>query len=94
MGAEELALGIVKGAVTVVDVSRPGKPGPWPETTLRIPLETLRERMGSIPTDKPVVVVSQTGQRAYQAYRILKQRGLEQVRHLDGGALSYALTLD
>jgi NADPH-dependent 2,4-dienoyl-CoA reductase/sulfur reductase-like enzyme/rhodanese-related sulfurtransferase len=94
IGAEELALGVVKGTVTVVDVSRPGKSGPWPEKTLRIPLETLRERMAEIPSDKPLVMVSQTGQRAYQAYLILKQRGIERVRHLDGGALSYALTLD
>ncbi len=94
MGAEELHLGVVKENVTVVDVSRPGRPGPWPESTIRVPLEMLREKMGSIPNGKPIVVVSQTGQRAYQAYRILKQRGFDKVRHLDGGALSYALILD
>ena len=94
MGAEELALRIMKGTVTVLDVSRPGKPGPWPTATLRIPLEALRERIGVLPRDKTVVGVSQTGQRAYQAYRILKQRGIDDVRHLDGGAMSYALTLD
>jgi pyruvate/2-oxoglutarate dehydrogenase complex dihydrolipoamide dehydrogenase (E3) component/rhodanese-related sulfurtransferase len=94
MGAEELALRVMKGDVTVVDVSRAGKPGPWPAGTLKIPLEALRERLGEIPSDKPVVVVSQTGQRAYQAYRILRQRGFGEVRHLDGGALSYALTRD
>lgn len=94
MGAEELALRVLKGEITVVDVGRSGKAGPWPASTLRIPVEALRERLAEIPRDKPVVVVSQTGQRAYQAYRILKQRGMEGVRHLDGGALSFALTRD
>ena len=41
-----------------------------------------------------MVTESPTGQRAYQAYRILKQRGVAQVQHLDGGALSYAFTQD
>jgi pyruvate/2-oxoglutarate dehydrogenase complex dihydrolipoamide dehydrogenase (E3) component/rhodanese-related sulfurtransferase len=94
IGAEALALRVLKNDVVLVDVSRPGKPGPWPQTALRIPLEALRERLAEIPRDKPVVTVSQTGQRAYQAFRILKQRGLSQVQHLDGGALSYAFTLD
>lgn len=94
VGAEELALRVMMGEVTVLDVSRAGKPGPWPAGTLKIPLEALRERQAEIPAGKPVVVVSQTGQRAYQAYRILRQRGLANVRHLDGGALSYALTRD
>ncbi|MDP2344696.1 MAG: FAD-dependent oxidoreductase [Deltaproteobacteria bacterium] len=94
IGAEALALRVLKNDVVLVDVSRPGKPGPWPQTALRIPLEALRERLAEIPRDKLVVTVSQTGQRAYQAFRILKQRGLSQVQHLDGGALSYAFTLD
>ena len=94
IGAEALALLVLKGEVVVVDVSRPGKPGPWPPATLRIPLEALRERLDEIPAERPVVVVSQTGQRAYQAYRILRQRRGGTLHHLDGGALSYALTLD
>ncbi len=99
IGAEALALRVIKGDVVLVDVSRPGvsgsrEPSPWPASALRIPLEALRERLVEVPLDKPVITVSQTGQRAYQAYRILKQRGLSQVQHLDGGALSYAFTLD
>lgn len=98
IGAEALALHVLKGDVCIVDVSRPPgasvKPGPWPKSALAIPLEALRERLAEIPRDRPVVTVSQTGQRAYQAYRILKQRGVSPVQHLDGGALSYAFTLD
>ena len=61
------------------------------ETT--IPARKLFDIIRALP-DGSKVTVSQTGQRAYQAYRILKQRGLSQVQHLDGGALSYAFTLD
>ncbi len=91
IGAEDLALQIIKGDIVVLDVSRKSD---WPSDALRIPLESLRERLSEVPKDKLVVAVSQTGQRAYQAYRILKQRGFDIVRHLDGGALAYELTAD
>ncbi len=96
IGAEELALRIFKNDVYVLDVSKPTtmKHEPWPPSALHVPLEQLRERLAEVPKDRPVVVVSHTGVRAYQAYRILKQRGFVDPRHLDGGALSYALTLD
>ena len=94
IGAEALAVKVLKNDVVIVDVSRPGKRGRWPQSSLVIPLEALRERMAEIPRDKAIVTVSQTGQRAFQAFRILKQRGLSQVQHLDGGALSFAFTQD
>ena len=34
------------------------------------------------------------GRCAWQAFRILKQRGVQDVQHLDGGWMSFALTLD
>ena len=96
IGAEELALRVFKNDICVLDVSKPttSKDQQWPPSTLQVPLEALRERLAELPHDRPIVAVSQTGQRAYQAYRILKQRGFADARHLDGGALSYALTLD
>jgi NADPH-dependent 2,4-dienoyl-CoA reductase/sulfur reductase-like enzyme/rhodanese-related sulfurtransferase len=94
IGAEALAARVAAGDVVIIDVSRPGRPGPWPQTALRVPLEALRERLGEIPRDRAIVAVSQTGQRAYQAYRLLRQRGFTQCSHLDGGGLSYSLTLD
>ena len=80
-----------QGEVALLDVSRPGTAGTWPPGTLQIPLEALREHLADLPRDKPLVVVSQTGQRGYLAWRILKQRGFS-ASHLDGGALSYKLT--
>lgn len=81
-------------APVVVDVGRAGDaPGPWPDGTRRIPLEELRDRLGEIPRDRPVVVVSTTGQRAYAAFRVLAQRGFAQARFLDGGARTFALAM-
>jgi NADPH-dependent 2,4-dienoyl-CoA reductase/sulfur reductase-like enzyme/rhodanese-related sulfurtransferase len=94
ISAEALALRVLKGGVQIVDVSREGRPSQWPAGTVQIPLESLRDRLGEIARDKPVVLVSQTGQRAWQAFRILRQRGVPDVQHLDGGWMSFALTLD
>lgn len=93
--AEALALRVLRGErVQIVDVSRPGQGARWPAGTLSIPLEALREHLAEIPRDRPVVLVSQTGQRAFQAWRILKQRGFVDAQHLDGGWYSFELTLD
>lgn len=95
ISAEALALRVLRGeGLQIVDVSRPGQGTHWPTGTLSIPLEMLRERLADIPRDRPVVLVSQTGQRAFQAWRILKQRGFVDAQHLDGGWYSFELTLD
>jgi NADPH-dependent 2,4-dienoyl-CoA reductase/sulfur reductase-like enzyme/rhodanese-related sulfurtransferase len=95
ISAEVLALRMLRGeALAIVDVSRPGQGAKWPAGTLSVPLESLRERLADIPRDKPVVLVSQTGQRAFQAWRILKQRGFANAQHLDGGWYSFSLTQD
>jgi glyoxylase-like metal-dependent hydrolase (beta-lactamase superfamily II)/rhodanese-related sulfurtransferase len=49
-----------------------------------IPLDELRGRLGEVRTDKPVVVVCQTGKRSALATTILKQAGLH-VANLAGG---------
>jgi NADPH-dependent 2,4-dienoyl-CoA reductase/sulfur reductase-like enzyme/rhodanese-related sulfurtransferase len=98
VSAEALALRVLRqggdDGLAIVDVSRPGQGAKWPEGTLSIPLEALRERLGEVPRDRPAVLVSQTGQRAYQAWRILTQRGFTEAQHLDGGWYSFGLTLD
>ncbi len=95
VSAEALAARLARGeALQLVDVSRTGRDTAWPEGTRRIALESLREHLGELPRDRPIVLVSRTGQRAFQAYRILVQRGFDLVEHLDGGWLSFALMLD
>lgn len=58
------------------------------EGAVNIPLPELRERLGGVPADKPVVVFCAVGLRGYIASRILKQRGYE-VYNLTGGLKTY-----
>jgi len=53
-----------------------------------VPLEVLRDRLSELPTDRPMVVYCQVGQRGYMATRLLKQRGFD-VRNLSGGYRSW-----
>lgn len=55
---------------------------------LNIPLNEIRERLGEIPLDKPVVVFCAVGLRGYVASRILKQYDYE-VYNLTGGLKTY-----
>ena len=52
---------------------------------LHIPILELRERLNEVPRDKEVVVVCQLGLRSYEASRILKGAGYENVKILEGG---------
>jgi NADPH-dependent 2,4-dienoyl-CoA reductase/sulfur reductase-like enzyme/rhodanese-related sulfurtransferase len=52
---------------------------------VRIPLEELRERLNELPKDKEIIIVCQVGNRAYEAYRILKGAGFENVKVMEGG---------
>jgi glyoxylase-like metal-dependent hydrolase (beta-lactamase superfamily II)/rhodanese-related sulfurtransferase len=54
-----------------------------------IPLEELRARMGEIPTDKPVVVVCQTGKRSALGAQLLGNAGRAEVANLAGGMVRW-----
>ena len=58
--------------------------------SLHIPVDDLRERLGEIPREGPLVVYCQVGLRGYTALRILQQRGYS-VRNLSGGYRIYEL---
>lgn len=51
--------------------------------SLHIPLGQLRQRLGEIPRDRPLIVHCQSGQRSYFAVRILRQHGFD-ARNLSG----------
>lgn len=51
---------------------------------VNIPLGDLRDRLGELPQDRPIVVFCKVGQRGYFAERILVQRGYN-VFNLSGG---------
>ncbi len=52
---------------------------------VNIPLDELRDRIDEIPKDRPVYLFCAVGQRGYLAYRILSQRGYDNVFNLSGG---------
>ncbi len=54
-------------------------------SAINIPLELLREELGQLPRDRPILVYCAVGLRGYLAERILRQRGFENVFNLDGG---------
>lgn len=56
---------------------------------VNIPLDEIRDRIDEIPKDKPVYTFCAVGLRGYLAYRILVQRGYNQVRNLSGGLKTY-----
>lgn len=57
---------------------------------VNIPLDDLRDRIGEIPHDKPIVVYCAVGLRGYLAQRILLGHGFTDVRNLSGGYKLYA----
>lgn len=59
-----------------------------------IDLNTLRQHLGELDREKPVVVFCQVGLRGYLAYRLLKQSGFKNVRNLTGGYKTYAWAVD
>jgi NADPH-dependent 2,4-dienoyl-CoA reductase/sulfur reductase-like enzyme/peroxiredoxin family protein/rhodanese-related sulfurtransferase/TusA-related sulfurtransferase len=55
------------------------------EGSVNIPLGALRERLGEIPRDVPIVTICGVGLRAYIGARILAQNGFGEVYNLSGG---------
>jgi rhodanese-related sulfurtransferase len=53
-----------------------------------VPIDELRDRLGELPRDVPLIVYCQVGLRGYVAARILMKHGYD-VRNLSGGYASY-----
>lgn len=56
---------------------------------INIPLDSLRERLSEIPSDKAVVLYCGVGLRGYLASNILRQHGFDNVRNLIGGLKTF-----
>jgi glyoxylase-like metal-dependent hydrolase (beta-lactamase superfamily II)/rhodanese-related sulfurtransferase len=54
-----------------------------------IPLSTLRQRLGDVPRDRPIVAVCPTGARSAMAATILEQSGVERIANLRGGLFEW-----
>ncbi len=74
----------------VLDVREPDEVarGPVPGA-VNVPLHQLRDRLGELPQDRPLLVTCAVGQRAYYAVRLLRQNGLD-ARLLSGGYQTFA----
>lgn len=60
--------------------------------SFHVPLESLRERIGEFrDSQSPIVLFSKSGHRSYLAHLALKQRGIHNVYHLDGGMATWNL---
>ncbi|MFT3840377.1 MAG: rhodanese-like domain-containing protein [Myxococcaceae bacterium] len=57
--------------------------------SLHIPLDELRARSAEVPSDKPVVVVCQTGKRSAMGAAILEKAGFAKVANIAGGMVAW-----
>ncbi len=57
--------------------------------SVNIPLRELRSRLHEVQKDQPIYLYCRVGFRSYLAYRILKQKGFEQVSILAGGSKTF-----
>lgn len=60
----------------------------YPERWINIPQDELKRRVGEIPGDKDLILVCNTGVRAYEAQINLKQMGIETPVTLQGGMVT------
>jgi rhodanese-related sulfurtransferase len=70
---------------TVIDVREPEEyqAGHVPGARL-VPLATVPQHVGDLPTDQPVYVVCASGNRSGRAAEFLAQQGID-ARNVDGG---------
>lgn len=56
---------------------------------INIPLDSMRDHLGEIPSDRPIVLYCGVGLRGYLASNILRQNGFADVRNLIGGIKTF-----
>ncbi|SDH79742.1 rhodanese-like domain-containing protein [Paenibacillus naphthalenovorans] len=61
----------------------------WDELVL-MPMNSIPERLGELPKDKPIYVVCAHGVRSANVSYYLKQQGFDQVVNVDGGMAALA----
>jgi rhodanese-related sulfurtransferase len=85
--ADELASRATEVQMVDVEPER-GRAGEK-DDSIEVPFRALRERLESLPRDRPLVFVSETGRLGYLAARIARQRGFKDAGYLVGGLLSW-----
>ena len=78
----------------LLDVRRPDEraPGFIPGST-HIPLDELRQRLSELPRDREIITYCQSGQRSYNAARLLSQHGFN-ATNLSGGYATFRPVAD
>ncbi len=81
---------LAQGEYMLIDVRTPMEfaAGALPGA-VNIPLDSLRERLNEIPTDRQIIVYCGVGLRGYLASNILMQNDYKNVRNLIGGIKTY-----
>lgn len=59
-----------------------------------IPLSDLRGRISELPKNREIVIICRAGLRAYEAARILKGEGYNNVKVMEGGVLAWPYPLE
>ena len=54
-----------------------------------IPMNTIPNRLGEIPTDKTVVLTCRSGNRSGQVFQYLKQQGFTNIHNMQGGIVAW-----
>lgn len=91
ISAEQLRIELLDpSTIQLIDVREPVEHSEYAiESSVLIPLSTIESQLGQISKDKNVVVYCRSGRRSQQAIAILKANGLNNVKHLKGGVLSW-----
>jgi rhodanese-related sulfurtransferase len=59
-----------------------------------LPLDKLASRIGELDGSKEIITYCRAGLRAAQAYRILKNAGLKNVKYMDSSILAWLHELE
>lgn len=90
---EDVSAAVSDPGVQLVDVRTPQEYAAGHiENSINIPVDSMRELMGTLPKGKEIRLICQSAVRSYIAYRILTQNGFS-CRHLAGGYRLYSTIL-
>lgn len=81
-----------RSEITILDVREPDELAHQSDRLTDaqvIPLSQLRERVGEVSSNKPVLCFCRSGRRSSMAVSILKQHGIERVANIHGGLLRW-----
>ena len=95
MSAKELVKLVgASGGPLLLDVRDADEVAAWPmQGALNIPLRELADRLGQVPTDRPIVTVCASGNRSRTAAQVLEAAGYE-VANLTGGMAAWGQVYD